>query len=173
MNRNHAGYTLIEILTVLGLVVVILGIVFASIATTRSRSRDAQVRADKQVLILGLVRVKEANQDNQYPITSGQGLCLKSSGTCWRSTYSGNATLVNAVTPYMPGGVIPQPPGTQSGQYRHDAYVLYRPASTFAGYPANSTFLIWPQEKQIQASDCDGQVSELDTGVWYCYEKLP
>lgn len=171
--KPQSGFTIVEILTVLAIVAFLLSIVITSISTTRARSRDGQVRADKQALILALVRAKEADSNKQYPVTSGGGVCIKSSGTCWRGTYSGNSSVSNAIAPYVAGGIIPKPPGSVSGQYRHDAYVLYRPSSSFSGYPANSTFLIWPQEKNIQTSECNGQVSQLDTGIWYCYEKLP
>ena len=168
------GFTLIELLVVLSVISSLLLITIASVNTVRARSRDAQVKTDKQILILALVRAKDANSNNQYPVAVGSGACLKASGTCWANNmYTGSQTIADTLAPYVPGAVIPRPPGTAPSQHRHDAYVLYRPTGSFAGFPAGSTFLIWAQEKNITASECNGQVSQHNPGIWYCYEKLP
>jgi prepilin-type N-terminal cleavage/methylation domain-containing protein len=170
---NRRGFSLVELLVVITVIGLLVGVVTNSVIITRARSRDAQVRADKQTLILALVRAKEADVNNQYPVTLGAGACIKAIGTCWRNNYSGNATIGDALAPYVPGGIIPKPPGSTSGQYRHDAYLIYRPNSSVGNYPAGSSFIIWPQEKNISVSECNGIVQNLDSGIWYCYEKLP
>jgi prepilin-type N-terminal cleavage/methylation domain-containing protein len=173
MIHSRRGFTLIEVLVVVTIISLLIGVTTVSVQTSRARSRDNQVKAEKQTLILALVKAKDVDASGEYPVALGAGVCLKGSGTCWRGNYSGNSTVSAALTPQVPGGVIPKPPGAVSGEYRFDSYLLYRPNFSVAGFPPGTSFLIWPQEKSIPTSECNGQIQQLDVGLWYCYEKLP
>jgi len=168
------GFTLVELLVAIAIIGVLVSVITISASSVRSKGRDAQVRSEKQQIILALVRARESNPNYLYPGTgTGTGWrCLKSSGNCWNNTYAGDATVITALSPYFSNGVVPQPPGTSVGQNRHDAY-LYAPGPISVGSPVvTGSFVIWAQEKVI--TDCSGfYAGEIETGVYYCYEKLP
>ncbi len=176
MKISFRGFTIIELLVVIAIIGLLTTIVVPSVRSVRSSGRDAQVRSDKQLIILALVKAREDQPDYLYPGTAGVYSCLKSgaASTCWRGGAQGHVALYNAITPYLPGNIVPVPPGTQSGEYRHDAYVFNPgPVSPNAGIPSGA-YLIWPQEKPISNSDCNGwNAGQIETGLYYCYERLP
>jgi len=171
MRFHKKGFTLVEIMVVVSIIVVLLGIIMASISSVRSKSRDAQVKADKQMIILALVRAREASPNFSYPGQPGWQ-CLKTSGTCWNGQLGGGATVPTAITPYLPGGVIPIPPGVNASQFRTGAYI-YNPTPSIQGQLTGS-FIVWSQERPILPGECNsGYTPQLEPGIYYCYEALP
>lgn len=178
--RFKKGFTLIELLVVIAIIGLIVAVVSVAINGAQSRGRDSKVRSDKQLIVLALVRAREADPNYQYPGVGGasSAYCLKASGTCWNGAYSGNSTIATAISPYLTNGVIPKPPGTKSGEHRYDSY-LYMPGPTSVNTvngPKVGAWLVWPQEKPIP--DCnsggdDGGTTDPGTGIYYCYEMLP
>lgn len=170
-------FTIISLLTL---------VIIANLQTARARARDSQVRSDKQRIILALVKAREAAIDYIYPGVSGWQ-CLKSSGSCFQGSggsggYNGNATIANALAPYLPGSVIPSTPASP-GDYMYDSY-LYNPNVQVPDFFVSGTpcaigitcpMLLWYQEKPIQQSECNGVVlaPTYDPGTYYCLEKLP
>jgi prepilin-type N-terminal cleavage/methylation domain-containing protein len=169
--QRKQGFSLVELLVVIGVIALLIGVVLASSAQSRSLGRDAEVRTHVQTVKLALARAAQANSAGSYPGNANTWYCLKITGNCWKSpTHSANASLNSALMPYMPGATYPKPPGTSSGEYRFDAY-LYAPSYTgvISGY--TGPILVWWQEKPI--TNCEGlYAGELDTDVYYCYEKL-
>ena len=168
--KKKRGFTLLEIMVAVSIMTVLLVIVTASVSAVRARTRNAQVKTDKQNLILALVRAREASPTYTYPGIQGWQ-CLKASGSCWKGTYSGNSTISNALTPYLPGGTFPIPPGNNANQFRTGGYA-YNPVPTTQG-GVTASFIVWAQEKQILPEECNGSVQQLETGIYYCYEALP
>lgn len=178
MKLGNRAFTINELIVVVAIIGLISAVVVASISSVRSKARDAQVRSDKQLLILALVRAREADPNYLYPGSGnpvGTYRCLKPvfSLTCWRNTLNSGSAIYTTIQPYLPNGIVPTPPGTRSGQYRHDAYVFTANAIPTAGYPQGA-YLIWWQEKPIPNNECNGwNAGQLDTGIYYCYEQLP
>ncbi len=169
---SKRGFTVTELLVAIAIIGILLGTIAVSASSVRSRGRDAQVRSDKQQIILALVRARDSSPNYLYPGSGSGWRCLKSSGTCWNGSYGGDAAVITTLSPYFSNATVPQPPGTQSGQSRHDSY-LYTPGPITVGTPAvTGAFLIWAQESPI--SDCNGfYAGQIETGIYYCYEKLP
>jgi len=166
----------VELLIVLGIITLLIAVVGFNIIGARSSGRNAEVRAHVQTLKLALARAGQADPSGTYPgVTTWR--CLKPSGFCWRGQYREGGVLNTFILTYTPS--LPTPPGTKSGEYRHDAYLysvggasvtLYGVAGNIlSGY--TGPILVWWQEKPI--TDCNGQyLGQLDTGVYYCAERL-
>jgi prepilin-type N-terminal cleavage/methylation domain-containing protein len=171
--RLKSGFTLMELMVALGIVALLVAIVLTNLTQAKSRGRDSQVRADIGKIRLALVKVRESNPLYHYPGTAGAYQCIKTTGTCFKGQYSANTTLTSAISSYFPGQAIPKPPGTNTSENRHDAYVLnpYLPAATPLPNGQYGPVLIWYQEKPIP--DCKGYVAQHETGIYYCYEQLP
>jgi prepilin-type N-terminal cleavage/methylation domain-containing protein len=167
--KKNLGFTLLEIMVAVSIMTLLITVVSASISGARSRARNAQVKSEKQNIILALVRAREASPTYTYPGVTGWQ-CLKPSGTCWKGAWTGNSTITNALTPYMPGGVIPIPPWTDTNQHRTGGY-LYSPyIVNFVG--VTGPVLVWSQENQINTADCNG-ATFTSIGAYYCAELLP
>lgn len=178
---QEKGFTLTELMAVFVIITLLMLVIMTSIQSARGRGRDSQVRSDKQRIILGLVKAREAATDYIYPGNSGWQ-CLKAGGKCFLNSsgtggYTGNSTITSALTPYMPGGVIPSTPAPV-GAYMYDSY-LYNPnvtqPDTLAPAGITGPVLLWYQEKPIQQNECNGVVLQpnYDPGIYYCFEKLP
>jgi prepilin-type N-terminal cleavage/methylation domain-containing protein len=169
------GFTIIELVIVIAIIGVLSAIVVASAVRSRSFGRDAQVKSDTQILKLVLARAAQADPNQKYPGSASTWYCLKTAGTCFRNGTTGAAAssaLNTTLSPFLPGGTYPTPPFSKSGEYRFDSYV-YTPSapSVISGY--TGAFIVWWQEKPILSADCNGYYAgQLDTGVYYCYEKL-
>ena len=167
IRNNNKGFTILEILISITIVAFLFGIVVFAGSGYRSKARDSKTLADKQQIILALVRAKEIDSRNRYPGmgTVSQWVCLKESGNCGSGSYSAsaNSSINNLLLPFIT--VFPRPRGTLTGQVRHDAY-LYHPNLSGEAY------IIWSQEKPI--SSCSGNnLGQIETGIYYCREKLP
>lgn len=174
--QQRDGFTLIELMVVIAIIGVLSAVVITSVSQAKSKSRDAQVRSDLQLLKLAFVRYREsgASPTYSYPSTSGVWKCLKTSGTCWSApTYSFDAAATSNISPYFPGGVVPKPPGTKSGEFRFDSYLYANPIVPTSGYQSGA-YIVWPQESPISNADCRGwNRGLLSDGIYYCYERLP
>lgn len=172
ISNSRSGFTLTELLISVAIIGVLVSVIAVAAGSVRSKGRDAQVRSDKQQIILSLVRAREASPSYLYPGTGTSWRCLKPNGTCWNGAYNGDSVVTTALSPYFPNGTVPKPPGTQTGESRHDSYA-YTPGPITVGTPAvTGAFIIWAQEKPI--TDCNGfNVGQIETGIYYCYEKLP
>ncbi len=167
------GFTLTELMTVMLIITMLSLVVVASVQTARSRSRDSQVRSDKQRIVLALVKAREKNTNYAYPSTTGW-VCLKASGsTCYKTLYSGDTPVFDSIKVFFPGQSVPSTPA-QSDTYFFDSY-LYNsnvtpPSGTVAG-----AYLWWYQEKPIPQSECNGVLgsNNQEVDVYYCYELLP
>lgn len=169
--KKNEGFTLLELMLVVSVIVILMSIITASIYSVRSRARDAQARSEKNNLVLALVKAREASPTFSYPGTPGVFQCIKASGTCWQGVNSGNTTVSSAVTPYLPGGVIPIPYG-RTNEYRGGGYSFNPGPYTSNGY--TGAFLVWSQEKPINNADCPGyNAGKYADGIYYCYELLP
>lgn len=178
MHKNDfkkRGFTLVEILIVIVIIGLLSAVIVAATLSVRAKGRDTQVRIDKQQIILALVRARESNPDYKYPGTGSGFVCLKTSGTCFNGAYSADPAVVTTLSQYFSGGIVPQPPGTNAGERRHDAYVYAPgPISVGPGGGTTGSFLIWAQEKVIP--DCNGHYAGVlsnEPGIYYCWEKLP
>ncbi len=170
--NSKSGFTLVELLVSIAIIGVLVSVIAIAAGSVRSKGRDAQVRSDKQQIILALVRARETSPSYLYPGTGTGWRCLKSSGSCWNNAYSGDSGVITTLAPYFSNGAVPKPVGTQTGESRHDSY-LYAPGPVTIGTPAvTGSFVVWAQEKPI--TDCNGyNAGQIETGIYYCYEKLP
>lgn len=170
-HRRNGAFTIIEILVVIGVMVLLVAVVLGGALNFRAKGRNAKVLSDKENIKLALVRAREAGQYHRYP---GYGatdwICLKSSGTCGPSSnYVISSTVNTALNHYMQ--TYPQPAGTKMGEIRHDAYLYYPYLSGDPVIPDGS-YIMWAIESPI--TECPGtNLGELETGVYYCAEKLP
>ncbi len=163
---NQKGFTLIELLVVVAIIGLLASIVFSSLNSARKKARDARTLEDVRQITLALNMARDASPTNSWPgIANWQ--CLKSSGTCWRGSYSGNSTIGNALAPYMP--TIPKTQNSSSANYAYDSY-LYLPYWVGpTGGPAGA-YLIYALEGGAFANKCNGYYAgQMDTGYWYCY----
>jgi len=174
LKRNfQKGFTLTELLTVMLIITLLSVAVVASVQTARSRSRDAQVKSDKQRIVLALVKAREKDTNYAYPPTS-VWVCLKATGsTCYKGVYSGDTFIFDKIKVFFSGQSVPSTPA-QSDAYFYDSY-LYNsnvtpPLGTVAG-----AYLWWYQEKPILQSECNGVLGTRveEPNVHYCYELLP
>lgn len=166
------AFTLIELLVVIGIIVLLTAVILTNVQKSRSYGRDAQVGTDKATIELAIARASANDANDKYPGNANTWYCLKTSGSCFRSGASADATVNSKLLPYMPGGAYPIPPTSKSGELRYDSYV-YTPSNSalISGY--TGPFLLWWQEKPILTADCNGYYAgQVDTGVYYCYEKL-
>ncbi|OHA89322.1 MAG: hypothetical protein A2653_01360 [Candidatus Zambryskibacteria bacterium RIFCSPHIGHO2_01_FULL_43_25] len=170
--EKNRGFSLVELLVVVGIIAILISVVIVGSQTVRSRGRDAQVRSDVSTIILAFERFRNNSADSpnyRYPGVYNQVQCLKASGTCWGGAYNGNSTISANLANYL--STIPTPPGTKSGELRHDAYLFYSGSSDPFGLGiGNGSWLVWPQEKPIP--DCKGLARQESDGIYYCYQLL-
>lgn len=169
MKRNSKGFSLVEIMVAVTISLTLLAIVTASISAIRSKARNAQVMADKQNLILALVKAREASPTYSYPGVAGWQ-CIKATGSCWKNAYTGNSTITAALTPYLPAQTIPIPPWKDTNQHRTGAYTYNPYVVNFVG--VTGPVLVWSQDTPIASSTCNG-ATFLSINAYYCAEILP
>ena len=63
--RGNRGFTLVELLIVIGVIVVLIALLLPSVASVRSRARSAQCQSN--LVQLGLAR-QAANQNRNTPV---------------------------------------------------------------------------------------------------------
>ena len=171
-NTKNRGFTLIELLTVVAIIGLLSAIILTSLISSRDKANNAKVKIQSKSIINALYLARDP-VSGAWPGVSGQWQCLKASGTCWKGAYSGNATIVNALSPYLSSIPTPTNPPFDSGTYMNDAY-LYFPdsASGFFGYSPGA-YLIWAQSAPISSVDCQGSVQTASGDPsYYCYQYL-
>jgi prepilin-type N-terminal cleavage/methylation domain-containing protein len=164
---NKKGFTLIELLVVVAIIGLLSSIVLSSVNSARKKARDARTLQDLKQITLALNMARDASPTGAWPgISNWQ--CLKASGTCWKGGYSGNATIANALAPYMPE--IPKTQASNSSIFSYDSY-LYLPYWVGAGGSSPpGAYIIYALEGGAFPSKCNGYYAGLlDTGYWYCY----
>jgi prepilin-type N-terminal cleavage/methylation domain-containing protein len=78
MMKKKNGFTLLELLVVIGIIALILGIAVASYSEAQKRSRDARRRSDLKAMQDALEQYYGANS-YVYPIDGGSGDCSAAS----------------------------------------------------------------------------------------------
>lgn len=175
--KHSRGFTLIELLVVISIIGTLSTIVLGSLSSARAKARDAQVRLQVRQIINALFLAREDDPNGKFPGEEGGWQCLKSSGTCWRGTYSGNTTITSALSSYMPEVPSPPSPPFNSTTYLYNSY-LYLPnypyCITATPNPSPSecagTFLIWAQSVPI--ANCQGYYGGNYDGNYYCHQKI-
>jgi len=175
-NNNKDGFTLIELLVVIAIIGLLATIVMVSVNSARAKARNTKAAADVRQIILAMTMAADSASDNKYPSSGGTWKCLKPSGTCWRGSYSGDATITAALSTYISN--LPQPPhgGGSASCYITDAYLYYsaQPAyngTTWTG-PA-SAYIIYTKESPFTTEECSTpsyNAGTYDCGLYYCYK---
>lgn len=163
--QKKSGFTIIELMVVVAIIGLLSSVILASLNGARVKARDAKRLSEKQQIKLAL----ELAYDDlgQYPSSGGTWKCLGPGGlTCWNGSYISSADIYNNLSLYLPQ--IPTPDAV-SGNRAHDAYLYYsdHPSGVLGGPPG--TYLIWYQEQEITAEECNTNPTNYDA-YWYCYE---
>lgn len=165
--KKTRGFTLVELLIVIAIIGLLASITLMGLNSAKIRAKDARTKGDVSQIVkaIGMYRA----ENNSYPTSSGTWKCLKPDGTmCWRTTYWGDTTIVNALAPY-----IPNIPKTQanSGCFLFDSYLYNNNSAGFGGYPAGA-YIIWAKESgPFQSGECLGEASgPYDCGEYHCYQ---
>jgi len=163
---NQKGFTLIELLIVVAIIGVLSSVILSSVSSARKKARDARTLEDVRQITLALNMARDASPTGSWPgLTTWQ--CLKASGRCWRDIYSGNSTIYNAISPYMPQ--IPKTQNPNSTNYAYDSYLYTAYSAGTGGSPAGA-YIIYALEGGPFANKCNGYYAgQMDTGYWYCY----
>jgi prepilin-type N-terminal cleavage/methylation domain-containing protein len=65
--KNRFGFTIVEVLVVIGIIAVLTVIIFPSISNIRAKNRDAEKVSDIAAIQLGLSLYKNQNPNGEYP----------------------------------------------------------------------------------------------------------
>ncbi|MFY9462748.1 MAG: type II secretion system protein [Candidatus Sungiibacteriota bacterium] len=181
MRKKSSGFTLIELLVVISIIGLLSSIVLTSVNSARSKARNAREKVDVKQIITALELARSNNPNDKYPLSGGSGAnwsCLKSSGTCWRGSYSAlPAQAVADLAPYLP--TLPQTAvSAPSGCYANDSYLYIsnhpNPVGTFT-FSGTGAFLIWAKETTgaFDQGECPGfDAGSYDCGLRYCYQYI-
>ncbi len=166
----NSGFTLIELLVVIAIIGLLASVIMVGLNGARKKARDARTQADVKQVITALQLARDASASNIFPGNSGSWQCLKSSGSCWRGSYSANSDVITALAPFMSS--VPKSTGP-SGNYMYDAY-LYLPNYTGTiGDSGPGTYLIYALERPFTAGECRGYYAgQYEAGYHYCYMKI-
>lgn len=164
------GFTLIELLVVISIIGLLSSIVFASLNAARVKGRNASVLAQVQQIKNALFLASTASPTGKFPGIEGNWQCMKSSGTCWLGTYSGNTTLMNALAPYI--SRVPSPPNAaDSSLHMYDSYLYLPNYNGNIGSSGPGTYIIYALEGPF--NDCQGYYAGNYGGnLYYCYHLI-
>ena|SRR3989338_433677 len=169
MRNRQAGFTLIELLVVIAIIGLLASVIMVGLNGARKKARDARTKADAKQIITALEFARDASASKTFPGNTGNWQCLKSSGSCWRGSYSANSAVITALAPFMSS--VPKPTGP-SGNYMYDAY-LYLPNYTGDFGAGPGTFLIYALERPFTTGECRGYYAgQYEAGYYYCYMKI-
>ena len=171
-SRRRDGFTLIELLVVIAIIGMLSSIVLASLNGARVKAQNARTKIDARQIILALELYYDSN--GFYPVTSGW-VCLKPSGSCWIGNYSGNAGVINALSPYISSIPLTQ---ARQGEYSYDSY-LYVSNHGGAGIGEAGAYLIWSKKGSIANNECPpSKISEspirgpYPNEEYHCYQYI-
>lgn len=171
------GFTLIELLVVISIISLLSSVVLTSVNSARSKARNAREKVDVKQIITGLELARSNSPQDKYPLSTSGGAgwsCLKSSGSCWRGSYSAMpADQFAILQSYLPA--IPQTAVSTSGGsscYAYDSY-LYISNHTGLSTFGPGAYLIWAKETTgaFDPGECPGyDAASYDCGLRYCYQ---
>lgn len=126
MRSRKNGFTLMELLLVIGILGILSVISFSSILGAISRGRDAQRKSDISLLKKGIEQYANDLGEYPYATTDGKVACSGTSQnpvSCTNSfSYSVNGELVTPITKYP---VDPSSNTSYFYELNSDGYVLY------------------------------------------------
>lgn len=143
---NSRGFTLIELLIVVAITGVLASVVFASLGSTRSKSRNTQRSSDIKQLVnafnLGLT------ETNLFPSTGGGWACV--SLTCYggNSGYSANGGVDAFLTPFI------KKPDDPSGGGRGIGGYIYNSSVNLGGAFPVGAYILWYIEPPLTSMSC-------------------
>jgi prepilin-type N-terminal cleavage/methylation domain-containing protein len=105
--RSSSGFTLVELIIVIGIIAILSGIIIANLTGSKAKSRDAQRISDLNQIQLALEQYFD--RCGQYPLVDGSNMPSTA------STCSGAGVTVN-INSYI--SKIPQDP-LSSGSYKY------------------------------------------------------
>jgi prepilin-type N-terminal cleavage/methylation domain-containing protein len=164
---KQAGFTLIELLVIISIIGVMSAAVLAAVNVGRAKARNARRIADKKQIITALNLYYTSN-NSTWPDSAGNWRCLgPAAETCWLGTYSGLASLVTALSTYVP--ILPKS-GAFSGNRAYDRMIYH--SNTTTGTQTGA-FLVWAHEGPIPAGQCQSAYAPQTYDLYtYCYEYL-
>ncbi|MDO8511680.1 MAG: type II secretion system protein [bacterium] len=99
-NKNKKGFTLIELMVVIGIIGILSSLILVSLNLARSRARDGQRRNDIKQIMTALELYYASN--GEYPNTSnGVGKSSSPNDTWFTSSDSSWATFTAKLAPYL------------------------------------------------------------------------
>lgn len=161
------GFTLIELLVVIAVIGLLASIVLVSVNNVRMKARNLKIKSDVKQIITALEMAKADSANDEYPYSDSTWRCLKSTGSCWSSSYQGDADIINALAPYL--AKVPQP-DVVAGSLMYDSY-LYNSNAQATGYPTGA-YIIWTKEgSNFDAGECQGyNGGSYGYNYYYCYQ---
>lgn len=161
-NKKTSGFTLIELLVVIAIISLLSSVVMSSVASARSKARQAKRFTDINAIVQALALAYDSA--GGYPSSGASSYCigLDSSGTCWGGAFTGNTALNNLLLPYMANA--PKDPLRTSGKGDRYLYadslknVAQNCANVVIPYP-RGPFILWEPDKTTTPTnnaDCQG-----------------
>lgn len=180
---KKSGFTLVELLFVVAIITLVASVVLTYTSQARMRARDAKRLVEKGQIRKALefyatdrgVFPKSASLDLEgFILSEWSCFAAPSSESCWRSSFTGLDSLASALQSYFVSG-IPRP-NAVAGSFAYNTYLYttdHPGWSDTKGDHPSGTYLIWPKEQEITASECNPNfIYRHDETYWYCYEWL-
>lgn len=163
MHTQKRGFTLVELLVVIAIIGLLASIVLASLSSVQLKGRNAKRIAEVDQYLKAIEFY--LNDHREYPKGSSATTryCLgdRPSTTCWNGSYSENAALQSAFSPY-----IASAPGIDNG-LTYSGYV-YRCEYQVNGI-CKGFSILWMQEGTNQSCGPGKAVNATYGGAWtYC-----